>query len=176
MTTIKGIELASDIYDLEDTQGRTATQTAQNTASNALNKAGSNETAIEVIQAVIPSSASSSNPLATQNNLSNLSSEIAEELELKDITITPGSGVTITQVSCKRLLGIAVVSVVVTCDTDRVEGFVLGSFNVHPLAQVQCACSGEGRAAIKADGSLALDSTLVANDSMRCTCAFAIAS
>lgn len=50
MATIKGIELASDIYDLEDTQGRTATQTAQNTATAASNKADSNEIAIEAIQ------------------------------------------------------------------------------------------------------------------------------
>ena len=69
MATIKGIELASDIYDLEDTQGRTATQTAQNTATAASNKADSNKTTIEAIQNLIPSTASSSNPLATQDDI-----------------------------------------------------------------------------------------------------------
>ena len=50
MADIKGIELASEIYGLEDTQGRTATQTAKNTADNALDKADSNETAIDEIK------------------------------------------------------------------------------------------------------------------------------
>lgn len=72
MANIKGIELASDIYDLEDTQGREATQTAQNTASNASNKADSNKTAIEAIKAVIPSTATGSNKLVAENELSGL--------------------------------------------------------------------------------------------------------
>lgn len=67
MATIRGIELASDIYDLEDTQGRTATQTAQDTATAASNKADSNETAIEAIQNLIPSTASSSNKLVAED-------------------------------------------------------------------------------------------------------------
>lgn len=67
MADIKGIELASDIYGLEDTQGRTATQTAQGTANNALNKADSNETAIGNIQNLIPANASSSNKLVAQD-------------------------------------------------------------------------------------------------------------
>lgn len=78
MATIRGIELASDIYDLEDTQGRTATQTAQGTATNALDKADSNETAIEAIEAVIPATASSSNPLATVNDLPEISTSVTE--------------------------------------------------------------------------------------------------
>lgn len=49
MANIHGIEVSSQIYNLEDTQGRAATQTAQNTATNALNKADSNETAIDDI-------------------------------------------------------------------------------------------------------------------------------
>ena len=73
MATIKGIKLASDIYDLEDTQGRTATQTAQNTADNASSKADSNETAIKAIQNIIPSTASSSNKLATQSDIPDVS-------------------------------------------------------------------------------------------------------
>lgn len=72
MATIKGIELASDIYDLEDTQGRTATQTAKNTADNASDKADSNKTAIEAIKAVIPSTATGSNKLVAKNELSGL--------------------------------------------------------------------------------------------------------
>lgn len=72
MADIKGIELASNIYGLEDTQGRTATQAAQNTANNASDKADSNETAIEAIQAVIPSTATSNNKLVTKNELSGL--------------------------------------------------------------------------------------------------------
>lgn len=73
MATIKGIELVSDIYDLEDTQGRTATQTAQNTADNASSKADSNETAIKAIKNIIPSTASSSNKLATQSDIPDVS-------------------------------------------------------------------------------------------------------
>lgn len=73
MANIKGIELARDIYDLEDTQGRTATQAAQNTANNASDKADSNETAIKAIEAVIPSTASSSNKLATKNDIPDIS-------------------------------------------------------------------------------------------------------
>lgn len=69
MATIRGIELASEIYDLEDTQGRTATQNAQNTANNASDKADSNETAIEAIEAVIPSTAASDNKLTTEQDL-----------------------------------------------------------------------------------------------------------
>lgn len=72
MANIKGIELASDIYDLEDTQGRAATQTAQNTANNASDKADSNETAIEAIKNVIPSTAASTNKLVTEGDLSGL--------------------------------------------------------------------------------------------------------
>lgn len=62
MADIKGIELASDIYGLEDTQGRIATQTAQNTANNASDKADSNETAIETIkqQSLTPTDITSS--------------------------------------------------------------------------------------------------------------------
>lgn len=48
MATIKGIELASDIYDLEDTQGRAATQTAQETATDASDKADNIESALEI--------------------------------------------------------------------------------------------------------------------------------
>lgn len=46
MATIRGIELASDIYDLQDTQGRSATQTAQNTATQAQELAEDNESSI----------------------------------------------------------------------------------------------------------------------------------
>lgn len=69
MADIKGIELVSDIYGLEDTQGRIATQTAQNTATAASNKADSNETAIEAIQNLIPSTASSSNKLTVKDEV-----------------------------------------------------------------------------------------------------------
>ena len=92
MATIKGIELASDIYDLEDTQGRTATQTAQGTASNALNKADSNETAIEAIQNIIPSTATGSNKLVAEDELSGL-------CRIVSTTYTKPAGTEVTNIS-----------------------------------------------------------------------------
>ncbi len=92
MADIRGIELASDIYGLEDTQGRTATQTAQNTATAASNKADSNETAIEAIQNLIPSTASSSNQLATKADVSAVTSVTSGDITFSPSFISVQSG------------------------------------------------------------------------------------
>ena len=117
MATIRGIELASDIYDLEDTQGRTATQTAQNMANNASDKADSNETAIEAIQNLIPSTASSSNTLATKADIANTMNNVVDISS--DISIQ--SGVTLSP-ECKffRIGRLIVVNAVII----KQSGFV----------------------------------------------------
>lgn len=66
MADIKGIELASDIYGLEDETARNDTETNASAIENLTNRVTNTETAIEDIQAVIPSSASPQNKLMTQ--------------------------------------------------------------------------------------------------------------
>lgn len=100
MADIKGIELASDIYGLEDTQGRTATQTAQGTAENALSKADSNETAIEAIQNLIPSNASSSNNLVAQDFVKRFIRQIFNDSAYALLYVADNWTVT----SCKAIL------------------------------------------------------------------------
>ena len=69
MANIKGIEVSNEIYNLEDTNARTTASSASTTANTANTKATANETAIAAVQAVIPSSASASNKLATKADI-----------------------------------------------------------------------------------------------------------
>lgn len=59
MATVYGIEVAGETYDIEDTNAREGVQT--------------NATDIDNIQAVVPSSASASNKLATQDDVPDIS-------------------------------------------------------------------------------------------------------
>lgn len=160
MANIHGIEVSGETYDLEDSNARQGVQTNAND--------------IDGIEGKIPDAASSSNKFATQNDISELDSDITARLAVSDITPTAGEGVTITQNTSKRQLNIITISLVVTCNQDRLEGFTLATLPVAPSEQIQCACSGEGRAAIRANGTLILDSDLRANDSMRVTGTFII--
>lgn len=75
MANIHGIEVSNEVYDLEDTTARNGVQ--ENTSS------------IGEIEAVVPSSASSSNPLATQSDVPDVSQL---ETDIEDIqAVVPSS-------------------------------------------------------------------------------------
>ena len=69
MADIKGIELASEIYDLEDEAARTTAETASQTATQASQTATQASQDVDSIQDLIPSSASSNNKLVVQSEL-----------------------------------------------------------------------------------------------------------
>lgn len=86
MANIKGIEVSSETYNLEDTNARTTASSASTTANTANTKATANETAIATVQAVIPSSASASNKLVTESELPNVVQETAQNISLNEST------------------------------------------------------------------------------------------
>lgn len=90
------------------------------------------------------------------------------------INPTPSGDTVITQNCSYRVGNIVMVSCVVSSSVDRVAGYTLATGIPAPKSQIQCSCSGEGRAAITPDGELRLDSELVANDTMRCTVTYIV--
>lgn len=71
MANIRGIELTGEVYDLEDTSARDTATTASQTATQAGQTATQASQAIASLQNVIPSNASASNKLVTENDVSN---------------------------------------------------------------------------------------------------------
>lgn len=90
------------------------------------------------------------------------------------INPTPSGDTVITQNCSSRVGNIVMVSCVVSSSVDRVSGYVFATGLPAPKAQIQCSCSGEGRAAITVDGELRLDSNLAANDTLRCTVTYIV--
>jgi len=94
--------------------------------------------------------------------------------ESSAINPTPSGDTVITQNCSYRVGNIVMVSCVVSSSVDRVSGYVLATGLPAPKEQIQCSCSGEGRAAINPNGELVLDSELTANDTMRCTITYIV--
>jgi len=90
------------------------------------------------------------------------------------INPTPSRDTVITQNCSYRVGNIVMVSCVVSSSVDRVSGYTLATGLPAPKEQIQCSCSGEGRAAITIDGELRLDSELIANAAMRCTATYIV--
>lgn len=94
MADIRGIELASEIYGLEDTSARNTATAASQTATTASETATAASQSVNSLQEVVPSSASPDNKLATKSDISSecvrKETLIATPYKPKTITLTGG--------------------------------------------------------------------------------------